>query len=528
MTKFRAILGRRWWLLLVSSIVGLGAGAVSSNVAKSDQAKQVYTASQVVVANRDSNATAFLPQDALKVTRGPVPTRASEILGLPEQAAKLATTIETKVGTDSGSLTISSNDTSPELASKRVDAFVQAFLEITNTGLQADSRRDLENARSDLDAAIADLDAFDAAHPQLAASSVVPLNAETQVLLADRQERESRVDQGTRDVRDREALLERQVPYSTLGPEEARPAATGLLTVPTSLPVRTALIGSLGLLLGGLVVTVIERVGRRIDTREELVDAVDLPILAEIGYLPEKRRRTDSDGALRLEGVWAEPYRRVRSAIQFVSASDDLALGGRAFLVTSTSPGEGKSTSSALVARALAEVGIPTVVVGGDFRRPKVEGLLGATRSPSLQDLALLNVERGTVDDVVLPTPQADLYVAAAGPATREVAGLIDAAREVSVEATRRGATVIIDSCPIQAANDTVDLLPVADYVIVVVRAGRTTEANLQDAVDTLRRMNSTILGLVMIGTRTLGRQQGYYYDYYNPEAGAPAPTASS
>lgn len=510
------------------TFVGLTAGAISSRVAASEQVKQLYTASQVVVANRDFNATAFLPQDALKVTRGPVPVRASEILGTPNEAEKLATLIVTTVDTESGSLSIASNDTDPSRASKRVDAFVQAFLEITNANLQADARRDLANAQSDLDAARADLGAFDAAHPELASGTAIPTDARMQLLIGDRREIESRVDQAARDVRDRETVLEKQVPYSSLGPEAYRAAATGLLSVPTSLPARMGLIGLLGLLLGGLVVTVVERVSRRIDTRDELVDVVDLPILAEIGFIPEKRRHTDARGALQLEGVWSEPYRRIRSAVQFVQTLDGVAGAGQIFLVTSTSPGEGKSTSSALIARALAEVGTPTVVVGGDFRKPEVDNLLGVPRVPSLQDLARLDMERATIDDVVQQTSQDNLYVAAAGPATREVAGLIDAAKEVSLEATRRGATVIIDSSPIQAANDTVDLLPVADFVILVVRAGRTTEASMLDAIDTLRRMNSTILGVVLIGTRSAGRQQSYYYDYYNPEETAPGSDPTS
>lgn len=528
MTKLRAILKRQWWVLLITTIVGLVGGAVSSQVATSGQVKQLYTASQVVVASRDSNATPFLPQDALKVTRGQVPTRAAEILGIPGQERQVATTIDTKVDDESGSLTISSNDTDPAKASKRVDAFVEAFLEITNSGLQADTRRDLANAESDLAEANADLEKFDTVHPQITGDAALPGDVGTQLLVRERQDLVGKVDQATRDVRDRRTLLEKQVPYSTLGPEAYRAAATGLLSVPTALPVRTALIGFLGLLLGGVVATVVERVSRRIDTRDELVDAVDLPILAEIGFIPEKRRHTDDGGALLLEGIWSEPYRRIRSAIQFVQAIDQAEPQGQIFLVTSTSPGEGKSTSSAMIARALAEVGTPTVVVGGDFRKPEVDHLLGVERVPSLQDLAKLDVHRATVDDVVQQTRQANLYVAAAGPATREVAGLIDAAKEVSLEATRRGATVIIDSSPIQAANDTVDLLPVADFVILVVRAGRTTESSMLDAIDTLRRMNSTILGVVLIGTRSAGRAQSYYYDYYNPEAAATTPQASA
>ncbi len=99
---------------------------------------------------------------------------------------------------------------------------------------------------------------------------------------------------------------------------------------------------------------------------------------------------------------------------------------------------------------------------------------------------------------------------------------MIEAAKEVATIGREEGATVLFDSSPIQAANDVVDLLPVVDYVILVVRAGRTTESSLLEVVDTIQRMDTKILGIVFIGTRTSGRRQSYYYDYYAPPGDQP------
>ena len=331
------------------------------------------------------------------------------------------------------------------------------------------------------------------------------------------------------DVRARRLDLLRNLPYDTLGPETPRPAQSGLIDVPASKTARATLLGFLGLLLGSGLVMLIERLNRRIDTRDELVEITDIPILAEIGYVPERRRAVDASGQVSLSGVWAEPYRRVRSAIQFVQAnggtmgpanseeSNDSAhrRTPSVFLVTSTSPAEGKSTTASLVALALAEVAVPTVLIGGDFRKPQIDRLVGAKRSPSLQDLATLAIERPTVDEVVQTTQHENLYVATAGDATREVTGLVEAAKQVCHEAVARGGTVIIDSSPLQAANDTLDLLPAVDYVIIVVRVGRSGEGDLLDTISTLRRMDSRLLGIVLIGTPA-GRKQEYYYDYYS------------
>lgn len=534
MSKFRAVLRRHWLLLLVTTLLGVGAGVLSAEFATSE-VEEVYTAQQVVVANPNSGSKPLIPQDALKVTRGEVPVRAAEIYGEAVdkddvKPASLTSKIDTEYESDSSSLTISSDGTDPELAQARVAAFTEAFLEITNADLQSESRRQVEELQADLEDAQAALDDFDATYPQLTQpGAAIPNDAGIQELIAQRRDLQSRITVIEQQVRESELELSEILPYESLGPERPRPAEGGLVDVPTSVPVRAALLGAFGLLLGGVVTMILERVNRRVDTRDELVELTDIPIVAEIGFLPKSKRHSDAAGVLLLDGVWAEPYRRVRSAIQFVQATrpghgapsangtDVAAEPPQVFLVTSTAPGEGKSTTTALTAEALAEVNQPTLVVGGDFRRPEIDRLLGVPRQPSLADMAKLDTARATIDEVVHRRGDSSLYVAPAGKGTREVSGLIEAAREVATEGRRRGATVLIDSSPLQAANDPVDLLPVVDYVILVVRAGRTTESGLLDAIDTLKRMEARILGIVLIGTPASGRRQTYYYDYYSP-----------
>lgn len=533
MTKLRAVLKRRWLILVVALIVGVSAGVVSSTLAR-ENVQSVYTASQVIVANGNSGATSLVSQDALKVTRGQVPILAAKRLDEDDPdalAAKVAAIFDPKTS----AITVASNDLDPRAAVRRVEAFVDAFLEVQNARLKEPDRRQLAQLEQDIKAAQDELVAFDAQYPQFTAENV-PNAVTDPVLIASLQTQRSaintRIQTLQTDQRTRELALLQNLPYETLGPETPKPAQSGLIDVPASKMARAGLLGFLGLLLGGGVVMLIERLNRRIDTREELVEITDLPILAEIGFVPEKRRAVDDRGRVALAGIWAEPYRRVRSAIQFVQAnattpgsgwtpypgspSDQYGTPPAVFLVTSASPAEGKSTTSALVAMALAEVAIPTVLVGGDFRRPQVERLVGADPASSLQDLATLSVDRPTVDDIVRPTQYDHLYAASAGEATREVAGLVEATKEVCTEAVARGATVVIDSSPLQAANDTLDLLPVVDYVIFVLRVGRSSETDLLDAVATLRRLETQILGIVLIGTPS-GRKQEYYYDYYSP-----------
>lgn len=529
MTKLRAVLKRRWIILLVCLGLGVGVGVISPQFSNQNQ-KKLWTARQVIVANAGSGVVAAPAQDALKVTRGAVPIKAAAALDYKGNPDDLAARMDAVFELKTNSIVISSDDVDKAAAAKRVEAFTEAFLEDANETLQANDRQQLDDLKAQLATRTQELADFDVQYPELTRAGFVitPGDVYYSGLLQRRTRLVAEIEQSDAEVKERELALVRSLPYDTLGKETPRPAESGLIDVPATRQARGALLGLLGLLLGAGLVMLIERLNRRIDTREELVEVVDLPILAEIGFVPSRRRAVDADGVVTLSGVWAEPYRRVRSAIQFVQAnaiaggwtpqpgspSDLLETPPSVFLVTSTSPAEGKSTTSALVALALAEVNVPTVLVGGDFRKPQIDRLIGASKSPSLQDLATMTLQRPSIDDVVQQTQVPNLYVATAGGATREVAGLVEAAKEVTTEAVARGATVVIDSSPLQAANDTLDLLPAVDYVIIVVRVGRSGETDLLDTIATLRRMDCHLLGVVLIGTPA-GRKQEYYYEYY-------------
>lgn len=524
MIKLRAILGRRWLILVAMTLIGVASGLISSKAASSTDAKveQSYVASETLVVNRGAVAVS-VSQDELRVTRGDVPRLAAKILDYDGSPTELATKMKATADTARLSITIETTDKDKKLAERRVAAFVQAFDESTS-GIAAAQQDVLRNAReAELKGAEDALKAFDEEHPELTADDFTPDGtARTATLIQQRNTLLGTVEATKLRNRQADVAANTAVPYQRLGPNETTESASGLLNVPASPSIRGVLVGFMGFVIGGIIVMLVERVNRRIDTRDELADLINLPILVEVGYIKDRRRPYSDNGEVLLMGVWAESYRRVRSAIQFVQASqrvpgpDGTDRPPSVFMITSTSPGEGKSTSTALTALALAEVGVPTLVVGGDFRKPMVDRFLGVRSTPSIQDYARLDIDRPSVDDVVHLTPHESLYVAPAGNATREVAPLVDAAREVIEIARERGATVIIDSSPLQAANDTLDLLPVVDYVILVLRSGRSDEADLLDTIETLNRMGTKILGLILLGT-PIGRKQAYYYDYYAP-----------
>lgn len=549
MTKFRAVLLRRWPIVVVTTILGMIAGALSAS-AGAERGLTVHVAEQVIVANRVAGNPANVAQDALKVERGAVPERAAELLGSDVDPDQLAKDINAEADTDSNSITLMVGNVDPEVASATVQAFAEAFLEVVNAELRVDDSRILEQLEERLEDAQTKLEAFDQENGFITRGDIeLPNTVTVNALVAERNRLVEAVRMARTQLDEAELRTSEREPYSTLGPEAPRVGDSQLLEVPESVPFRAGLLGGLGLLLGVGLVLVVERVNQRVDTREELAELISVPIIAEIGRIPQ-RKRPAKGSALDLDGIWSEHYRRVRSAIQFVQAEaadaqvaralgEESTLEGaataasqrgavisghhrrsgevpRIFLFASALPGEGKSTSVALTAMALAETGTDVLVVNGDFRRPAVERYVGAQSSPSLADRAQMDVERPSVDEVVQATGIDHLWIAAAGPPTHEVGGRLAAAREVAAEAAARGGTVLVDSSPLRVSNDPIDLLQAVDEVILVVRAGRSTVKSIEDTIQLLDMHHAPVLGVVLIGTLAVREMYAYYHSYYH------------
>ncbi|MCB1258393.1 MAG: hypothetical protein KDB26_14880, partial [Microthrixaceae bacterium] len=520
MIKIRAIARRRWSVLVAGLVLGMLAGIASSLMAPEKTNDVKYRVSQLIIANRMAQQQGNVEQDSLRVTRGSVAELALKKLGESDPDA-LAGSVAAVANTDTLSIEVSSTDKDPKVATARVQAYVDAFLEVINADLTGEQKRRMGDLEEQLLQAQAELDTFTKANPNV---GIVPNENPLveQNLISQRSELKNAVDSTKQQIQQERLNAKQTLPYSTLGPDAPRVVNSDLLPVPTGVPFRAGLLGIVGVALAAGLIMIIERLIPRIDTRDELIAAVELPVLAEVGYFPPRLLPRNADGTLHIEGGWAEPYRRIRSAIQFVQ-TESASLSGdgevpRVFMITSASPGEGKSTTAAVTALAMAETGERTLVIGGDFRRPSIQNLLGVPQSPGIREHARLDVDRPTLDQIVHPTTHENLFVASSGKPGKEVVGLADAAKELIAEAVAEGATVIVDTSPIEVANDAIDLLPVVDHVILVVRSGRTVVKSLLHTVDQLNQHGVKIMGTALIGTPGLAKQQYYYEGYYSSE----------
>ncbi len=203
----------------------------------------------------------------------------------------------------------------------------------------------------------------------------------------------------------------------------------------------------------------------------------------------------------------AEAYRSLRTSVQF-SRPDTIV---QTLVVTSASPGEGKTTTSANLALTLAQAGRRVLLVDADLRRPRQHGVFGVPKAPGVSDTLFAH---GV--DVVAPREVVDdLHLLPAGravPNPSEVLGS-KAMRDQLAEWRETYDIIILDAPPVLAATDAVLLSTQADAVIIVARAGATQDFELDRALDALRGVGAPVIGTVLNGFNA-SHAYGYKYRY--------------
>ncbi|MFW5469308.1 polysaccharide biosynthesis tyrosine autokinase [Knoellia sp. CPCC 206435] len=210
----------------------------------------------------------------------------------------------------------------------------------------------------------------------------------------------------------------------------------------------------------------------------------------------------------------AEAFRSLRTNLQFVDATEH----PRVIVVTSSIAGEGKSTTTANLALAMAESGASVCVVEGDLRRPRLLTYLGLEGSVGLTDVL---IGRYGLDDVLQPFGAHSLTVLGAGASPPNPSELLGstAMRNVLDDLRRRFDFVLIDGAPVLPVTDSTVLTRLTDGAIIVAGSGVVTKDQFDHALETFETVKGTVLGVVL--NRVPRQTRGGYYDYryeYRPE----------
>lgn len=206
----------------------------------------------------------------------------------------------------------------------------------------------------------------------------------------------------------------------------------------------------------------------------------------------------------------AESFRQIRTNLQFAHVSHK----SKAVLVTSSLPGEGKSTTATNLAIAIAQGGQSVALVDADLRRPRVDEYLGLERNAGLTT-ALIG--RADVEDLLQPWGTDELYVLTAGqipPNPSELLGS-DEMKRLITRLEEKFDAVIIDAPPLLPVTDAAVLAQQVGGVVLVIGSSKVKIPDLQKSLGNLEMVNADLLGVVINFLPSKG-PDAYSYTYYS------------
>ncbi len=209
----------------------------------------------------------------------------------------------------------------------------------------------------------------------------------------------------------------------------------------------------------------------------------------------------------------AEAYRTFRT--NAVSLPAKIPGGGRVFLVTSSGPKEGKSTSSSNLAITLSQMRSKTVLIDCDMRRPMVHNLFMVSRENGLS--RYLTTDDIDIHDIIKPSGMDNLDIITAGHVPPNPSELLSSKKMDDLFAKLREEYdyIIVDSSPIIAVTDALILSKKVDQLVLVIRVNSTEREIIEQAKSLLQNINVKAAGVVVNGIEVKKYYSGYKYYYY-------------
>lgn len=295
---------------------------------------------------------------------------------------------------------------------------------------------------------------------------------------------------------------------SPLTVTRVRDAVPATSPVSPNVPLNLALGGLIGLAVGIGFAVLRAVLDNKVRSPRDVEQLTDRPIIGAIPFDPKAKERP-----LILEAdphnQRSEAFRSLRTNLQFLEMQ-----GGHTFVITSSVPSEGKSTTTINLAVALADAGKRVALLDCDLRKPKVAEYLNIEGGAGLTDVL---IGRARVADVMLPWGKRPLYVLPSGKVPPNPSELLGSKQmNQLLEALANEFDVVLcDAPPLLPVTDAAILSRSATGAIVVVAAGRTTTNQLSGALEALETVGAAVGGVVLTMVPTRGPDAyGYGYGY--------------
>jgi capsular exopolysaccharide synthesis family protein len=260
-----------------------------------------------------------------------------------------------------------------------------------------------------------------------------------------------------------------------------------------------------GAALGGVLAYLRETLDQAIRTPADV--EADIPLL---GAIPLLKRGVDPITALAdPRSALAEAYHALRSALQF-STADGLP---KTLMITSPTPGGGKTTTAFAVAQYVARLGFRVLLVDGDLRNPSLGAVTGLDGAVGLSSLL---TGAAALRESVQASEFANLFVVTAGPPAPNPAELLASSRLplLIAESSALFDMIVFDGPPVMGLADAPMIGASVAACLVVVEAGRTSRTQLLFALRRMSLGGARVLGAVLTKHRDRGDPYAYGHTY--------------
>lgn len=288
------------------------------------------------------------------------------------------------------------------------------------------------------------------------------------------------------------------------------PAPLPTTPIDSQLPLNVAVAAMVGFALAAGAAYLMEYLDNTIKTADQVKRDLHLTTL---GAIPMIQSAGEVDSKLvMLSGKQSGPseaFRVLRTNLQFASVDRPLGL----VLITSPSPAEGKSLTSANLSVALARSGKRVILVDADLHRPSQHRIFRLINHSGLTN-ALLADSNG-IEQLLQTGPVENLRILTTGPLPPNPAELLSTKRMHDILELLRGMAdiVVLDSPPVTVVADTAQVASQADGVVLVLNTQRTTREAAKRALGALTQVKANVLGVLLNGVSN--QNTGYHYYYY-------------
>lgn len=512
--RYFGVLMRWVWLVFLGAIIAGGAAYfISSSMTPIYSASARYLIDEAPGSSSSNEYSQLLTEQKLAQTYVEIATARPVIeetiirLGLPYSVDNLRDMVSVRAPADTQILIVTVEDPDPQRAANIANTVGEVFIDLNQARESLRYAEPINTWQARMDSIAADITEIEGAINDLGEAESAEQLAILARLKTDLNEAQIRYTDAFNSLN--ELQQDQAKESSNIVPiESAKPS-----TIPISPRTMTNTILAIfaGIFAAVGFVFLIEYLDDTVKNQEQVLSDTGLSSLGAIAQIKANDPGDSIVAYTRPRDPLSEAYRVLRTNLGFSSIDGEL----RSIVVTSGSPGEGKSTTVANLAVVMAQAGKRVIIVDSDLRRPVQHKIMAVGNNRGLTTALLDNETPVTFH--LQNTKIRGLRVLSSGPIPPNPAEILSSQRmgQLIEELKEEADILIFDTPPVLTVTDAAVLAPKTNGTLLVVHVGKTRRDTLSQAVERIRKTNSQPLGVVLNRIKP-SHGSYYYYQYYN------------